>query len=163
MADPAAAADPVLDIRVRWRAGQVLLALAGLLTLVALARPLAPWSPPWLKASAALAISLGVSAAALLSSLRGRKRPETIALHGFLVLSLDALGQLVGAHGFPTWPLLALLVASLAVAEGLAPIRDAYLAMSDAEVTAVMDKSAAQARVSADETMALVKEAVGLS
>ena len=50
-----------------------------------------------------------------------------------------------------------------AVAEGLAPIREAYLAMSDAEVTAVMDKSAAQARVSADETMALVKEAVGLS
>jgi diguanylate cyclase (GGDEF)-like protein len=119
MAEPAPPRDPVLDIRVRWRAGQVLLGLAGLLTLLALARPLAAWSPSWLKAMAALATSLGVSGAALLSSLRGRKRPETIALHAFLVLSVDALGQLVGAHGFPTWPLMALLVASLAVAEGL--------------------------------------------
>jgi diguanylate cyclase (GGDEF)-like protein len=120
MAETAAPQDPVLDIRVRWRAGQVLLALAGLMTLVALVRPLAPWSPAWLKATSSLVIGMGVSGAALLSSLRGRKRPETIALHAFLVLSVDALGQLVGAHGFPVWPLMALLVASLAVAEGLA-------------------------------------------
>jgi diguanylate cyclase (GGDEF)-like protein len=120
MAETAAPQDPVLDIRIRWRAGQVLLALAGLMTLVALVRPLAPWSPAWLKATSSLVIGMGVSGAALLSSLRGRKRPETIALHAFLVLSVDALGQLVGAHGFPVWPLMALLVASLAVAEGLA-------------------------------------------
>ena len=119
MAEPAAPQDPVLDIRVRWRAGQVLLGIALLLALVALTRPLSAWSPAWLKAFDALALGLGVSTAALLASLRGHKQPETIALHVFLVLSVDALGQLVGAHGFPVWPLMALLVASLAVAEGL--------------------------------------------
>jgi diguanylate cyclase (GGDEF)-like protein len=119
MADPASPQDPVLDIRVRWRAGQVLLGFALLLALVALTRPLSAWSPAWLKAGSALALGLGVSASALLASLRGHKQPETIALHGFLVLSIDALGQLVGAHGLPVWPLMALLVATLAVAEGL--------------------------------------------
>ncbi len=120
MAETAPPKDPVLDIRVRWRAGQVLLGFAGTMALVALARPLLVWSPAWLKAGSALALGLGVSAAAFLASLRGHKQPETIALHALLVLSVDALGQLVGAHGFPVWPLMALLVASLAVAEGLA-------------------------------------------
>jgi len=119
MADPASPQDPVLDIRVRWRAGQLLLGFALLLALVALTRPLSAWSPAWLKAGSALALGLGVSASALLASLRGHKQPETIALHGFLVLSIDALGQLMGAHGLPVWPLMALLVATLAVAEGL--------------------------------------------
>ena len=41
MADTAAPKDPVLDIRVRWRTGQVLLGLAAFLALVALVRPLA--------------------------------------------------------------------------------------------------------------------------
>jgi hypothetical protein len=40
-----------------------------------------------------------VTGSALLASLRGRKLPETLALHGFLVLSVDALGQVVGAQG----------------------------------------------------------------
>jgi diguanylate cyclase (GGDEF)-like protein len=120
MADPEAPRDPVLDIRVRWRAGQVLLGCAAVLTLVALLRPLQPWSPGWVKAADALAIGLGVSAAAFLASLRGRKLAETAALHAFLVLSVDALGQLMGARGYPIWPLMALLVAALAVAEGLA-------------------------------------------
>jgi diguanylate cyclase (GGDEF)-like protein len=122
MAESAAAApprDPVLDIRVRWRAGQVLLAFAAVLALVALVRPLAAWSPAWLKAAAALATALGVSMAAVLASLKGHRQPETVALHVFLLLSVDALGQLVGAHGLPVWPLVALLVGSLAVAEGL--------------------------------------------
>ncbi len=119
MADTAAPKDPVLDIRVRWRTGQVLLGLAAFLALVALVRPLAAWSPAWLKAASALLIGLGVSAAALLASLRGHKLPETVALHVFLVLAVDALAQLVGPHGLPAWPLMALLVASLAVAEGL--------------------------------------------
>ena len=119
MAEPAPPKDPILDIRVRWRAGQVLLGLAAALTLVAFLRPLQAWSPAWLKAGDALAIALGVTTAAFLASLRGRKLAETVALHGFLVLSVDALGQLMGAHGYPVWPLMALLVASLAVAEGL--------------------------------------------
>lgn len=50
-----------------------------------------------------------------------------------------------------------------AVVEGVAPIRNAYEGMSDAEVVAVMEDSAARARVSADETMTIVREAVGLS
>jgi diguanylate cyclase (GGDEF)-like protein len=119
MPEPRPPADPVLDIRVRWRAGRVLLGLAGVLTLLALARPLAPWSPGWLKAGFSLAVGLGVSSAALLASLRGRKLPETLALQGLLVLAIDALGQLAGARGLPVWPLMVLLVASVAVAEGL--------------------------------------------
>jgi diguanylate cyclase (GGDEF)-like protein len=119
MVDPRPPADPVLDIRVRWRVGKVLLGLAGALTLVALARPFSPWSPGWLKAGDALLVGLGVTAAALLASLRGRKLPETLALQAFLVLSVDALGQVLGARGFPVWPLMTLLVAALAVAEGL--------------------------------------------
>src|SRR4029453_12432579 len=110
---------PILDIRVRWRAGQLLLGLAGVLTLVAFLRPLGHWSPAWLKAAFALTIGVGVSTAAVLASLRGRKPADTIALHGFLVLAVDALGQLMGPHGHPIWPLMSLLVAALAVAEGL--------------------------------------------
>jgi diguanylate cyclase (GGDEF)-like protein len=119
MADAAPAKDPILDIRVRWRAGQLLLGLAGVLTLVAFLRPLGHWSPAWLKAGFALTIGTSVSAAAFLASLRGRKPADTIALHAFLVLAVDALGQLMGPHGYPIWPLMALLVAALAVAEGL--------------------------------------------
>ena len=119
MSDSAQPKDPVLDIRVRWRVGQVLLGLAGALTLVAFARPLEPWSPGWLKAACALLLGLGVTAAALLASLRGRKLPETLALYGFLVLFVDALGQVIGPRGFPVWPLMTLLLGALAVAEAL--------------------------------------------
>jgi diguanylate cyclase (GGDEF)-like protein len=119
MADPAPPKDAVLDIRVRWRAGQVLLGAAGAMTLVAVARPLEPWSPRWLMGADALLLGLGVTTSALLASLRGRKLPETLALHAFLVLSVDALGQVIGTRGFPVWPLMTLLVAAIAVAEGL--------------------------------------------
>ncbi|HSD26680.1 MAG TPA: hypothetical protein VLL75_05205, partial [Vicinamibacteria bacterium] len=119
MADPAPPKDPVLDIRVRWRLGQVLLGGAGVLTLVALTRPLAPWSPGWLKGASALLLGLGVTTAALLASLRGRKLPERLALQAFLVLSVDALGQVIGTRGLPAWPLMTLLVAAVSVAEGL--------------------------------------------
>ena len=116
---PRPPADPVLDIRVRWRAGRVFLAAAVVLTLVALVRPLAAASPAWLKGPYALLVGLGVTGSALLAVLRGRRQPETLALHGFLVLSVDALGQLVAAVGVPAWPLMTLLIASQAVAEGL--------------------------------------------
>jgi tryptophanyl-tRNA synthetase len=55
------------------------------------------------------------------------------------------------------------LAVAEAVAKGVAPIREAYEGMSDAEVVTVMDDSAARAIVSADETMRLVKEAIGLA
>jgi tryptophanyl-tRNA synthetase len=50
-----------------------------------------------------------------------------------------------------------------AVADGIKPIREAYLGMSDAEVAAVMSDSAERARVSADETLTEVRQGVGLS
>jgi diguanylate cyclase (GGDEF)-like protein len=112
-------AEAVLDLRTRWRAGQVWLGLAAFLTLVALVRPLWPSSPSWLKGAYALSLAMGVVGAALLASLRGSKRPESIALQACLVLSVDAAGQLAGPLGVPVWPLMALLVASQAVAWGL--------------------------------------------
>lgn len=50
-----------------------------------------------------------------------------------------------------------------AVAEGVKPIREAYLGFSDGEVAAVMSDSAERAKASADETLADVRAAVGLS
>jgi tryptophanyl-tRNA synthetase len=50
-----------------------------------------------------------------------------------------------------------------AVAEGVRPIREAYEAISDAEASRVMEESASKASVSADATIALVKDAVGLT
>jgi diguanylate cyclase (GGDEF)-like protein len=115
--DPSRApAEAVLDLRARWRAGQVWLGLAAALTLVALLRPLSAAAPAWLKGGYALLVALGVTGAALLASLRGSKRPESLALQACLVLSVDALGQLAGPVGLPVWPLMALLVASQAVA-----------------------------------------------
>ncbi|MGD2102053.1 MAG: tryptophan--tRNA ligase [Acidimicrobiia bacterium] len=49
-----------------------------------------------------------------------------------------------------------------AVAEGIEPIRERYLGLSDAEVARVMAESAEKAKVSADATIAEVKETVGL-
>ena len=50
-----------------------------------------------------------------------------------------------------------------AVAAGIKPIREAYDDMSDTEVADVMSASAARARISADKTMILVREATGLT
>jgi len=119
MAEPPSPSEPILDIRVRWRAGKVALALAGALTLLALVRPLVESSPTWLRAADALLLGLGVTASALLASLKGRKRPETLALYAFLVLSVDALGQVIGPNGLPVWPFMVLLVGAQAVAESL--------------------------------------------
>ena len=54
------------------------------------------------------------------------------------------------------------LAVAEAVAKGIEPIREAYEGMSDEEVTKVMADSAERAAVSADATMDIVKEAVGL-
>ena len=116
MAEPEPA-DPLIDLRTRWRAGQVLLAAAGLLTLVALARPLAPPRASWLRGGDALLLAIGIFGSALLALLRGSRRPEALALYAFLVLAVDALGQL---SSFPVWPLMVLLIATQAVAERLA-------------------------------------------
>jgi diguanylate cyclase (GGDEF)-like protein len=110
---------PLLDIRARWKAGQVCLGLAGLMALVALLRPLAPGASPRIKLAVALALGLGLAGAALLSSLKGRGRAEQLALYAFLILALDGLGQMLLPLGWPAWPLLALVLGVLAVAETL--------------------------------------------
>jgi len=55
------------------------------------------------------------------------------------------------------------LAVAEAVADGIKPIREAYEGMSDDEVAKVMASSAERAAVSADATIEVVKEAVGLS
>jgi diguanylate cyclase (GGDEF)-like protein len=121
---------------VRWRAGQVALALAGLMAVLALARPLASGGPPWLKLAAALGLGLGVSGSALLASLKGRGASEPLAFYAFLVLALDGIGQVIGPDGWPIWPLTAVLLAALAVAE---PLPLALGAAALASVLAVAD------------------------
>ena len=54
------------------------------------------------------------------------------------------------------------LAVAEAVADGVAPIRDAYLGMSDANVDEVMTSSADRARSMAEATMGEVRSAVGL-
>ena len=113
----APAGRPLFDLRLRWKAGQVALGLAGVLTLAALFRPLAPGASPRLRLVLALALGLGVVGSGLLASLKHRGRAEQLALYAFLVLSLDGLGQMLIPLGWPIWPLLALLVAAASVAE----------------------------------------------
>ncbi|MFI5184744.1 MAG: hypothetical protein ACHQNV_10110, partial [Vicinamibacteria bacterium] len=90
---------PLVDIRVRWRAGQVALGLAGILAVVALARPLESAWPGWARLLVLLALGSGVSGSALLASLRGRGQAEPLALYAFLVLCADAFGQLLAPLG----------------------------------------------------------------
>jgi diguanylate cyclase (GGDEF)-like protein len=92
---------------------------AGILALVALARPLAPGAPPRDRLMVTLALGLGVTASAFLASLRGRGQAEQLAFYVFLTLSLDAFGQLLAPSGWPIWPLMVLLVGAVSVAEPL--------------------------------------------
>ena len=93
---------------------------AGLLALVAALRPLSPGSSPRTKLFVCLVLGLGAAGTAFLASLKGRGRPEQMALYAFLVLSLDAIGQIAAPFGWPVWPLLTLMLAATAVAEDLA-------------------------------------------
>ena len=117
MAEARAPADPLLDIRVRWRAGRVLLGLAVALTAVALLRPLHAGAPPALQGGYALALGFLLVAAPLLAALGGKRRPEMLAVQAGLVLAADAFGQLVAPFGVPAWPLLVVLIAVQAVCE----------------------------------------------
>jgi diguanylate cyclase (GGDEF)-like protein len=144
---------PLLDRRLRWRAGQALLGLAALLALTALARPLAPGARPWARLAVTLALGLGVAATAFLTSLRGHGQAERLAFYAFLALSLDGLGQILAPWGWPAWPLLTLLVGAAAVAEplwlalGVAALAS-LLAVADAAATRfVVWKPAAVASV----------------
>ena len=110
-----------MDIRLRWRAGQVALGVALLLAVVALTRPLAPGgASPRFRLAFIVLLGVGVSAAALLASLRGRGAGEHLSFSALVVLALDGIGQLVAPLGWPIWPLMAILVAAVAVAESQA-------------------------------------------
>lgn len=115
------ASGPLVDLRVRWRAGQIASALAGLLTLVSLLRPLAPGATsPRIRLAVTVALGLGITGSALLASLKGRGSAAQLAFYAFLVLSTDALGQILTPLGWPLWPLMVLLVGAVAVAESQA-------------------------------------------
>jgi tryptophanyl-tRNA synthetase len=73
--------------------------------------------------------------------------------------SIDDVVAEYGSGGYGTFK----TAVAEAVADGIKPIREAYEGMSDAEVSAVMTDSAERAKVSADQTMEVVREAVGLS
>jgi len=99
----------------------VALGLAAVMAAIALLRPLAPGASPPLRLTVTLVLGLGTGAAALLASLKGRGRAEQFAFYAFLTLSVDALGQIVAPLGWPIWPLMAILVGAVAVAEPLGP------------------------------------------
>ncbi|HWX24037.1 MAG TPA: hypothetical protein VN083_03305, partial [Vicinamibacteria bacterium] len=109
----------LLDLRVRRKAGRGALVFAAVLVLLAFFRPLAPGINLRFRLGVALVLGLGVAGSALLASLRGHGTMETFAFLAFLALSIDGLGQIVSGFGWPVWPVMALLVASVAVAERL--------------------------------------------
>jgi diguanylate cyclase (GGDEF)-like protein len=117
--EPPEGATPIFDIRQRWRAGQVALTAAGLMTLAALFRPLGAAYPPRVRLAVTLVLGLGVGGSALLASLRGRGQAAQLAFYAFLTLSVDGLGQVLAPSGWPVWPAMALLVAAVAIAESL--------------------------------------------
>jgi len=83
-------------------------------------------------------------------------------LEMFSFFSGRAIDDLVGeyaASGYGTFK----VAVGEAVAAGIGPIREAFEGLSDSEVAEVMSASAARARVSADATMTLVREATGLT
>jgi diguanylate cyclase (GGDEF)-like protein len=111
---------PLVDLKVRWRAGQAVLGAAALATVLALTRPLESQAAAWQRLLAILLLGLGVAASAFLASLKDRGVPAQLAFYAFLVLSLDGLGQMLAPAGWPVWPLLALLVGAVTVAESAA-------------------------------------------
>jgi len=90
------------------------------LSLLALLRPFErPFGPGWLRLLLVLVLGLGLIGTAFLASLRGRGPLEQLGFYSFLTLSLDALGQVTAAAGWPAWPFFTLFLAGLAVAERL--------------------------------------------
>jgi diguanylate cyclase (GGDEF)-like protein len=109
----------VVDVRSRWRLGQLVLAAAGLAAVAALFRPLRTAGQGRLALAMVLVLAAGVSLSALLTSLKGARWPEALALYAFLVLSADAFAQLSSPYGVPAWPLTVVLVVAVSVAEDL--------------------------------------------
>jgi tryptophanyl-tRNA synthetase len=83
-------------------------------------------------------------------------------LEMFSYFSGRSIGDLVDEYGTGGYGEFKVAVAE-AVAGGLKPIREAFEGMSDDEVARVMAESAEKAKVSADATLADVREVVGLA
>ena len=115
----AAGVGPLLDRRLRWRLGWAALSVAAVLVVAAFLRPLSSGDSPRLRLAVLLLLGLGTAGSAVLASLRGRGLGERLAFFAFLVLAVDALGQVASAWGWPIWPLMVLLVSAIAVAEPL--------------------------------------------
>lgn len=111
---------PLLERHTRWKIGRVALAVAVALALVALARPLRAEAADWLRLGYLTALALTIGATAFLTSLKGRGRSEQLAFYVALVLCVDGVGAFLRPLGWPAWPLMALLAASLGIAEPLA-------------------------------------------
>ncbi len=79
----------------------------------------------------------------------------------FSVFSGRSIEDIVGEFANAGYGRFKLAVAE-AVVEGLRPIQEAFNGLSDAEAAAIMAGGAERARVSADVTMGLVRDAVGL-
>jgi tryptophanyl-tRNA synthetase len=79
----------------------------------------------------------------------------------FSVFSGRPIDALVGEYRNSGYGVFKLAVAE-AVIEGVRPIQQAFTGLSDAEAAAIMADGADHARRSADATMAVVREAVGL-
>lgn len=83
-------------------------------------------------------------------------------LEMFSFFSGRPVDDLVAEYGSGGYGVFKVAVAE-AVAEGIKPIREAYEGLSDAEVARVMTSSAETAREMADGTIAMVREAAGLT
>ena len=83
-------------------------------------------------------------------------------LEMFSFFSGRSVDDLVAEYGSGGYGVFKVAVAE-AVAEGIKPIREAYEGLSDAEVARVMTSSAQRARDMADGTIAMVREATGLT
>lgn len=79
----------------------------------------------------------------------------------FSVFSGRSIDDLVTEYGSSGYGGFKAAVAE-AVVEGLRPIQEAFNGLSDSEAASLMDSGAERARVSADSTLDLVREAVGL-
>ena len=161
MSPPQHPPGPIIDIRVRWHAGQICLGLAALAAVLALFRPLGPGGSPRARLAVTLLLGMGVAASALLASLKGSKRWEQGAFYAFLMLALDGLGQMLQPLGWPVWPLFALAVAGLAVAEEAALALAAAalvgaLAIADAAHAGLQDWRPALAAVAGYPALVLV-------
>jgi diguanylate cyclase (GGDEF)-like protein len=97
----------------------VVLAAAGLVAVAALFRPLRTAGHERLALALVLVLAAGVSLSALLSSLKGARWPEALALYAFLVLSADAFAQLAAPYGLPAWPLTIVLMVAVSISEDL--------------------------------------------